>query len=126
MAFRSNFLLLTILVASTFYHVFATTNDDQKLHNSSEHDDWQSISPKDLNDPKLVDIANFAINTTNLETKYAELEFQSISEGKFKVDNNGTTYDLLIVAMEFDELNVYETVVFENSKDNVRKLISFD
>ncbi|KAK4707532.1 hypothetical protein R3W88_028457 [Solanum pinnatisectum] len=118
MTFQSNFLLLMVLVAFTFCHVFA---DDQKLHG-----DWQSISINDINNPKLVDIAKFAVNTENMQSENIGLEFQSLSDGRIKVDNNGTTYDLTIVAMEFDEVNVYEIVVFENSKDQVRKLISFD
>ncbi|XP_055815113.1 cysteine proteinase inhibitor 4-like [Solanum dulcamara] len=136
MAFKSNSLLtlsMMIVIASIFCHVFAMT-DDQKLQNSFENvmntldlsvsnGDWQTI--KDPNDPKVVDIAKFAVNSENIISKDVELTLERVLNGRFQVDNDGTTYELTIVAIDFDEESEYKTVVFENSKDNVRKLISF-
>ncbi|XP_060186219.1 cysteine proteinase inhibitor 6-like [Lycium barbarum] len=137
MAFKSNFLLFVILsmvvVASTFCHVFAV-NDDQKLLDSFEHvhdslapspshGDWHPI--EDTSDPKVVDVAKFAVSTENSRAEGRELIFESVSNGKFQVDNKGITYRLAIVTTEFDVTDEYLAVVFENSKDNVRKLISF-
>ncbi|XP_059309480.1 cysteine proteinase inhibitor 6-like [Lycium ferocissimum] len=128
-----SFISLSIVVSFTFSHVFAA-NGDRKLLNSFGHvsntlalfqspDGWQPI---DVNDPKVVDIAKFAVNTENSLLKDIQLEFDSVSDGQFQVDNNGTTYQLTIVAIEFDEANEYSAVVYENSTDNVSKLISFD
>ncbi|MCD7455873.1 hypothetical protein HAX54_029975 [Datura stramonium] len=96
-------------------------NDDQSL---SSNGDWQTI--KNTNDPKVVDIAKFAVNTENHKLKSVELKFVSVLDGKFKVDNNGITYQLTIIVKEFNETHKCEAVVFENSKNNVRTLISFD
>ncbi|KAK4360082.1 hypothetical protein RND71_022311 [Anisodus tanguticus] len=132
MAFNFNSLLvltlLIIVVASTLGHVFAA-NDDRKLLDSLEclspsHGDWQPID--DTEDPKVVDVAEFAVNMKNNILKRVEFEFEQVEDGKFQVDNNGITYQLTIVATNFDELSEYSVVVFENSKDHIRKLVSFD
>ncbi|XP_049353322.1 uncharacterized protein LOC125817857 [Solanum verrucosum] len=135
MAFKSNSLLtlsMMIVIASTFCHAF-TVIDNRKLLNSFEvvlntldpslsKDDWQLI--KDPKDPKVVDIAKFAVNSENIISPDVQLRLESVLNGRFRVDNNGTTYELTIVAIDFDEESEYKTMVFENYKDNVRKLIS--
>ncbi|KAM3283474.1 hypothetical protein P3S67_027119 [Capsicum chacoense] len=97
MAFKFNFLLSAtlsiVVIAFTFCHVFT--------------------SIKDVDDPKVVDIAKFAVNMENSQLM-VKLEFQS------------TTYEMTIVASEFEESIELDVVVFENSKDNVKKVISID
>ncbi|WMV53022.1 hypothetical protein MTR67_046407 [Solanum verrucosum] len=107
-----------IVVAFTFCH--ADDYDD-----SCQHGDWQCIPTNDLKDPKYVEIAKFAVNTQTKLPKDSGLSFLGISDGIYKVDNDGTTYELRIVAISFNQINSYDLVVFENSKDKVRTLISF-
>ncbi|KAG5574422.1 hypothetical protein H5410_054556 [Solanum commersonii] len=135
MAFKSNSILtlsMMIVIASTFSHAF-TLIDNRKLLNSFENvlntldpslsnGDWQLI--KDPKDPKVVDIAKFAVNRENIISPDVQLRLESVLNGRFRVENNGTTYELTIVAIDFDEESEYKTMVFENYKDNVRKLIS--
>ncbi|KAM3328095.1 hypothetical protein P3S68_033557 [Capsicum galapagoense] len=123
MAFKFNFLLsaalLIVVIAFTFCHVSAVNNDRKLLNSFPSNGDWQSI--KDVDDPKVMDIAKFAVNVENSQL-LVKLEFLSISDGRFKVDNNGITYELSILASEFEEPIELEVVVFENSKDNLKKL----
>ncbi|KAM3283472.1 hypothetical protein P3S67_027117 [Capsicum chacoense] len=138
MALGSNSLLLLtfsiVVIASISCVVFAAT-DDRKLLNSSEHvlntldsspshGDWQCI--KDTNNPKVVNIAKFGLNAENSRSLDVELVFQSVLNGRFRVDNNGITYELTISAIDFDEESKCKVVVFENSKNNDIKLISFE
>ncbi|KAF3649131.1 hypothetical protein FXO38_17829 [Capsicum annuum] len=138
MALRFNSLLLLtfsiVVIASISCVVFATT-DNRKLLNSSEHvmntldsspshGDWQRI--KDTNNPKVVNIAKFGLNAENSRSLDVELVFQSVLNGRFRVDNNGITYELTISAIDFDEESKCKVVVFENSKNNDIKLISFE
>ncbi|XP_055815125.1 cysteine proteinase inhibitor 6-like [Solanum dulcamara] len=126
--------LSMIVISFTFCNAFVADDDQNLLDSfkyarntvasSPSHDEWQPI--QNINDLKVIEIAKFAVNTENSLLEGVQLEFGSVSDGRFKVDNNGITYDLTIVSIEFDEANEYEAVVFENSKDNVRKLISFD
>ncbi|PHT96342.1 hypothetical protein BC332_34732 [Capsicum chinense] len=138
MALRSNSLLLLtfsiIVIASIFCHVFAAI-DVRKLPNSfkrilntldssSSHGDWQRI--KDTNNLKVVNIAKFGLNAENSRSLDVELVFQSVLNGRFRVDNNGITYELTISAIDFDEESKCKVVIFENSKNNDIKLISLE
>ncbi|XP_059309522.1 cysteine proteinase inhibitor 1-like [Lycium ferocissimum] len=138
MTFNFNSLLLvtlsTVVVASILGPVFAT-NDDRKLLDSFgrvlnslapslSHGGWQPID--DTEDSKVVDVAEFAVSAENGIVKRREFEFLRVEDGKFRIDNNGITYQLDILATKFSELNEYSVVVLENSKDHVRKLISWD
>ncbi|TMW88122.1 hypothetical protein EJD97_019007 [Solanum chilense] len=136
MAFKSISLLtlpMMIVIAFTFCHAFDII-DNRKLLNSFEvvlntldpslsNDDWQLI--QDPKDPKVVDIAKFAVNSENIISIDVQLRLESVLSGRFRVDNNGTTYELTIIAIDFDEESEYKTIVFEKSKDIVRKLVSF-
>ncbi|KAF3632408.1 hypothetical protein FXO37_27478 [Capsicum annuum] len=123
-----NFVVLsTVIVTFAFYHVFAI-NDDQKLLNSLDRvtntGGWQLI--KDSKDSKVVNIAKFAVNAENTRSEGRDYKLVSVLNGKFQAANNGITYQLVIVTTEFDVTEKYIVIVFDNPKDNVRKLISFD
>ncbi|KAF3649133.1 hypothetical protein FXO38_17831 [Capsicum annuum] len=123
-----NFVVLsTVVVTFAFYHVFAI-NDDQKLLNSLDRvtntGGWQLI--KDSKDSKVVNIAKFAVNAENTRSEGRDYKLVSVLNGKFKATNNDITYQLVIVTTEFDVTEKYIVIVFDNPKDNVRKLISFD
>ncbi|OIT37673.1 PREDICTED: uncharacterized protein LOC109240440 [Nicotiana attenuata] len=126
MAFKFNsFLFVTlsiVVVASTFSYVSARTSNT--LVPSPSADDWQSI--KDLNDPKVIDIANFAIKAYNDKIEGSDLKLKKVLKGKFQVAATGITYQLFIAATDEDFADEDIAVVFKNSKDNVRKLISFE
>ncbi|KAM3201613.1 hypothetical protein P3L10_033976 [Capsicum annuum] len=81
---------------------------------------------KDVNDPKVVDIASFAVNTENNRDEGRQFKLVSVSSGKFQVANDGITYQLVIFTTKFDIKEKYKVIVFDNPKDNVRKLISFE
>lgn len=137
MTFKFSSLCLSTLsmvaFAFIFCHIFAIT-DDKKLLNSFENvlntidlslsnGDWQPI--KDPNDPKVVEIAKFAVNSENIRSMDVQLRLESVLDGRFQVDYDGITYELKILAIDFDEENKYKTVVLVNSKDNEKKFISF-
>ncbi|XP_016487402.1 cysteine proteinase inhibitor 5 [Nicotiana tabacum] len=125
MAFKFNsFLFVTlsiVVVASTFSYVSARVPNTLAL--SPSVDDWQPI--KDLKDPKVIDIANFAIKAYNDKTEGSDLKLKKVLKGKFQVVATGITYRLLISTTDEDFADEDIAVVFENCKDNVRKLISF-
>ncbi|XP_009628560.1 cysteine proteinase inhibitor 5-like [Nicotiana tomentosiformis] len=126
MAFKFNSFLFVILsivvVASTFSYVSARVPNT--LAPSPSTDDWQPI--KDLKDSKVIDIANFAVKAYNDKIEGSDLKFRKVLEGKFQLVANGITYQLVIATTEEDIDDEDLAVVFENSKDNVRKLISFE
>ncbi|KAM3283471.1 cysteine proteinase inhibitor 1-like [Capsicum chacoense] len=130
MAFKSNSLsfatLSMIVIASTFCHVSAANDKrvSKILSSSLANGGWQSI--QNTKDPKVMDIAKFAVTEENKRIKNVELKFASVSDGRFKVDNYKITFQLTIVAMEFTiKANEYEAVVTESLKNNARELISF-
>ncbi|XP_075081947.1 cysteine proteinase inhibitor 5-like [Nicotiana tabacum] len=111
-----------MVVASTFSYVSARVPNT--LAPSPSTDDWQPI--KDLKDSKVIDIANFAVKAYNDKIEGSDLKFRKVLEGKFQLVANGITYQLVIATTEEDIDDEDLAVVFENSKDNVRKLISFE
>ncbi|XP_016487403.2 cysteine proteinase inhibitor 5-like [Nicotiana tabacum] len=138
MAFKINsFLLMTlsiVVIASIFCHVSAV-NDGRKLLDSSERvsntpapssllGNWQPIT--DANDPKVVKIGEFAVDTYNKISNSFPLTFESVLGGQFQVAN-GITYKLVISARQNVTVTStsYLAVVNDHSGDNVKTLISF-
>ncbi|GFP99823.1 cysteine proteinase inhibitor 5 [Phtheirospermum japonicum] len=87
---------------------------------------WQPI--KNLTDPSVVKIANFAVAEHNQEPKATKLEFVSIISGERQVVA-GLNYKLVISATESGSKSTkpdyYSTTVYEKSWEKLLKLISF-
>ncbi|KAL1334519.1 hypothetical protein AAHE18_11G182300 [Arachis hypogaea] len=78
---------------------------------------------KNLNDPHVVDIAQFAVTEHNKQSA-AHLKLVKINNGYTQVVSGGINYSLLLST--FGGLSSrYEAIVFENNSQNSRKLISF-
>ncbi|KAL3614952.1 hypothetical protein CASFOL_040613 [Castilleja foliolosa] len=88
---------------------------------------WQPI--KNLTDPLVVKIANFAVAEHNKQPKATKLEFVSVVKGGTQVVA-GANYRLVISATESGGKSTkpeyYKTIVFEKLKDKALKLISFE
>ncbi|XP_019171637.1 PREDICTED: cysteine proteinase inhibitor 5-like [Ipomoea nil] len=80
---------------------------------------WSPI--KDLKDPVVVEIANFAINTHNKEAK-SNLVFKSVIGGESQIIE-GLNYKLDIEVEEGNCLNKYEALVWD--KPSEKLLTSF-
>nr|XP_016498128.1 PREDICTED: cysteine proteinase inhibitor 5-like [Nicotiana tabacum] len=126
MAFKFNsFLFMTLsIVVVAFIFSYVSARVPHTLAPSPSEDDWQPI--KDLNDPKVIDIANFAIKAYNDKIEGSNLKLKKVLEGKFRLVADGITYQLFIATTDEDIADEDIAVVFENSKDSVRKLISFE
>lgn len=70
-------------------------------------------------------MVEFAINTQTKLPKDSGLSFLDILDGIYKIDNNGITYELRIIAISFNQINSYTLVVYVNSKNKAKTLISF-
>ncbi|XP_019171504.1 PREDICTED: cysteine proteinase inhibitor 5-like [Ipomoea nil] len=82
---------------------------------------WSPI--KDLKDPVVVEIANFAINTHNKEAK-SNLIFKSVIGGESQIVE-GLNYKLDIEVEEGNCLNKYEALVWDKPSEKFRQLTSF-
>ncbi|KAL0353293.1 UNVERIFIED_CONTAM: Cysteine proteinase inhibitor 1 [Sesamum angustifolium] len=104
------FVFLAILLASS-------------LNEASPVGAWQPIDPKD---PKVVEIANFAVTEHNKEAGSA-LVFQDVVKGTKQVVA-GINYELVIAAGDGTPAGVrlyYQARVFEQPSQKSRKLLSF-
>ncbi|QHO51103.1 hypothetical protein HN51_002854 [Arachis hypogaea] len=79
---------------------------------------------KNLNDPHVVDIAQFAVTDYNKQSA-AHLKLVKINNGYTQVVSGGVNYNLLLLTFGGLPDNRYEAIVFENNSQNSRKLISF-
>ncbi|MCD7448366.1 hypothetical protein HAX54_041101 [Datura stramonium] len=79
---------------------------------------------KDPKDPKVVEIANFALKEFNKKAKH-NYELREVEGGRRVSVTDGVNYQLYIVANEWDTISHHVAVVFVRS-DNFKKLISFD
>ncbi|WCJ30744.1 Cysteine proteinase inhibitor [Euphorbia peplus] len=82
---------------------------------------WVPI--KDLKDPNVVEIANFAINEHNKKTN-TNLKLETIEKGDSQVVS-GMNYRLLMVVNEGASKNKYEAVVWEKARTHLKTLVSF-
>ncbi|KAJ0973622.1 hypothetical protein J5N97_015587 [Dioscorea zingiberensis] len=78
---------------------------------------------KNLKDPHILEIANFAVSEHNKECK-SNLIFQRLVGGKIGVVE-GLEYHLIIEAKDGTKLSRYEAVVWEREWLNFRQLTSF-
>ncbi|KAJ4704048.1 Cysteine proteinase inhibitor [Melia azedarach] len=82
---------------------------------------WTPI--KDLNDPHVKEIGQFAVAEYNKQSK-ADLKFQSVVKGESQVVA-GINYRLILTAIDGTATNKYEAVVWEKSWEHFRNLTSF-
>jgi hypothetical protein len=80
---------------------------------------------KDLNDPHVIEIANFAVTEYDKQ-KRTDLKFQKVVKGESQVVE-GTNYRLTISATHGSDPkpNSYEAIVYEKPLGHFKKLISF-
>ncbi|KAL2495541.1 cysteine proteinase inhibitor 1-like [Forsythia ovata] len=110
---HSLLLVLTFLVAVSTLFEFSTALGGRKAKVSDT-----GFKPADPKDPKVVEVAVYAIDEHNKEAK-TNLKFDHVLKAAFQVAQE-TTYSLVIVSS--DEYN-YEAVVLLNGDS--KKLISF-
>lgn len=81
---------------------------------------WHPI--KDINDPQITGIANFAVTEYNKRTGL-KLKLKNVVQGEVQIIS-GTNYSLILSAGDSSGYNVYEAVVYE-SLQHSKKLTSF-
>ena len=81
---------------------------------------------KDLNDPHVIKIANFAVTEYNKQ-KGTDLKFEKVVKGESEIIAIGTDYRLTIFAIHGSgsKPNSCNETVYEIPSDNFRKLIAF-
>ena len=82
---------------------------------------WTPI--KDLKDPHVKEIADFAVKEYNKESG-AKLKLQKVIKGESQVVA-GINYRLVIAAKDGSATKNYQAVVWEKSWENYRNLTSF-
>ncbi|KAL2495545.1 cysteine proteinase inhibitor 1-like [Forsythia ovata] len=114
--FHSLLLVLTFLVAVSTRFEISTALGWRKAEVSGN-----DFSPADPKDPKVVELAEFAINEQNKEFK-TNLKFDHVSNAAFQVVQK-TNYFLIIVARDGSNLGTYGAEVLLNGDS--KKLVSF-
>ncbi|KAI3510483.1 hypothetical protein L1887_17520 [Cichorium endivia] len=82
---------------------------------------WKPIA--NVNDPKVVDIAKFAVNEHD-KKDHASLKFIKVVSGKSQVVA-GMDYNLTIMAVNGGLENNYVAIVWDKPTQNFRQLMSF-
>ncbi|XP_050903250.1 putative cysteine proteinase inhibitor 7 [Lathyrus oleraceus] len=82
------------------------------------------VTPIDVNDPHAIDIAKFAVNEYNKESKTTKLSFEKILNGVPKTTSTGTIYRFTLSASDGSTSNEYGAIVLENQQHSL-KLIHF-
>ncbi|CAK8530906.1 unnamed protein product [Lathyrus sativus] len=82
------------------------------------------VSPINVNDPHVIDIAKFAVNEHNKESKTTKLKFEKILNGVPKTTSAGTIYRFTLSATDGSASNQYGAVVLEDPQHSL-KLIHF-
>ncbi|XP_045831231.1 cysteine proteinase inhibitor 5-like [Trifolium pratense] len=103
MKFQSLIFILVVLFASV------ATNQAIALSNSS------SVN---INDPHVIEIANFAITEYNKKSTEAKLKFEKVINGLSSTINDETNYRLTLAANNGSSSNNYGAVVLEKSSKN--------
>ncbi|PNX60785.1 cysteine proteinase inhibitor [Trifolium pratense] len=80
------------------------------------------FNPVNINDPHVIEIANFAVNEYNKEKTVTKLKLVRIIKGESQVVA-GINYRLIILASDASSARNYEAIVFE--KQNFKSLTSF-
>ncbi|KAH7545330.1 cysteine proteinase inhibitor 1 [Ziziphus jujuba] len=83
---------------------------------------WSPL--KNLNDPHVQGIAEFAVSEYNKQSK-AELKLDKVVKGETQVVS-GTNYRLVLAVKNGAKSERYQAVVWEKPWENFKKLTSFD
>ncbi|KAK6774710.1 hypothetical protein RDI58_029949 [Solanum bulbocastanum] len=145
MAIKFNPILRTLLVVVTIFllHVSAAQagrkevisggwkkhDVSKELNNQKKLDSWRKIigfwNPiTNTTDPKVVEIAKFAVDEHNEEEK-TKLKFQEVVKGEYQVVD-GLNYRLLISAKDGNTLHNYLAEVWVKPGVKSRTLTSFE
>ncbi|OVA20061.1 Proteinase inhibitor I25 [Macleaya cordata] len=123
MRIQSSLLVLVLLVFS-----FSIMFDGISAVRSTIHEkeifltgDWSPI--KDVKDPHIVEIGQFAVKEYNEKTKTG-LKFDQVISGESQVVS-GINYKLVLKAKEGSSENNYEAIVWEKVWMGFRNLTSF-
>lgn len=128
MAIKSHSFLLifTFLVASTFVGVSTALGGRKALPVEAiapapDADD-EAFVTLNTKDPKVVELAKFAVDEYNKEHK-AELNFSRVFEAAYTYNSKGVNYGLVIAATDETGLNGYDANVLVNK--DAKKLVAF-
>ncbi|CAK8564449.1 unnamed protein product [Lathyrus sativus] len=112
MKFQTLILLILLLIASA---------SSRKLPSPSVG----GYTPiEDINDPHVIEIANFAVNQYDKQSG-AKLKLNKVIKGESQVVA-GTNYHLTLSAGEGSVSKIYEAVVYEKLWLHFRNLTSFE
>ncbi|KAL2495540.1 cysteine proteinase inhibitor 1-like [Forsythia ovata] len=114
---HSLLLVLTFLVAVSTLFEIPTALGWRKAEVSGN-----DLTPADPKDPKVVELAKFAINEQNKEFK-TNLKFDHVSKAATFQVVQKTTYVLIIFARDGSILGTYDAQVLLNG--NSKKLVAF-
>ncbi|XP_055816108.1 uncharacterized protein LOC129885734 [Solanum dulcamara] len=143
MAFKLNcFFFVTLSMIAIASTICLAANDDQKLSISFGRDNWQTNNPNgdinwhsmDPNDPKVVDLANFAVKEANKKYKGNRVfKYVKVTDAAYtdQIYDSYRVYDILVVAIDTTSGVTHRvlTVVKEGIKGKQkgrRELESFD
>ncbi|MCI14808.1 cysteine proteinase inhibitor 1-like [Trifolium medium] len=113
-------LLVLVLV---FLMAFATARNHGGLSPMEDimlEGGWNPI--EDINDPEVIEIANYAVTEFNKQTG-ATLKFKKVIKGESQIVS-GTNYRL-IISTSNSALNVYDAFVYDCPWEHVRNLTTF-
>ncbi|AET01018.1 putative Cystatin domain-containing protein [Medicago truncatula] len=85
-------------------------------------DGWSRI--KDINNPHVIDIANFAVIEFNKQTG-AKLKFEKVIKGESRLALAEDAIYRLIISTSNSVPNIFQAVVIENKLNHDRNLTSF-
>ncbi|KAG8385833.1 hypothetical protein BUALT_Bualt03G0086300 [Buddleja alternifolia] len=123
----SSILILTFLVASSLFGV-STAFGGRKTLAPAEAPGPEAgydfgFVPLDRNDPKMIELAKFAIDEYNKEHN-TKLVYTSLFEAISTESAQGTTYGLVVAATDNTGLNDYSVKVLVDKEDD-KKIIVF-
>jgi len=85
-------------------------------------DGWNPI--KDINDPHVIDIANFAVIEFNKQTR-ATLKFEKVIKAESHLAIAEDAIYRLIISTSNSVPNIFQAFVYENKLNHKRNLTSF-
>lgn len=119
--FRSPLLLIIILSILFTFSLFnvSTASSNRKMATMID-----GFHPLDPQDPKVVDVGNFAVHEYNKQSK-SKLKFKNVFKAAgLDVAGTKSEYALIIGAKEHHVFNKYGSVVLEE-KNSTRVLVAF-
>ncbi|XP_009631936.1 cysteine proteinase inhibitor 5-like [Nicotiana tomentosiformis] len=108
-------IFIILVIASTFFHISSAKGGLKR----------EFFIGLTIKDPKVVEIANFAINEFNKKAghNYILKQVDGVETVTF---TSGTNYELFITVNEWDTISGGHVAVVFVGSNNFKKLISFD